>query len=35
MEVRISVPIHGGGKALKIGLQTYLMKMAGISRSEL
>lgn len=30
----ISVPVHGN-KALKIGLQRHLMKVAGISESEL
>jgi predicted RNA binding protein YcfA (HicA-like mRNA interferase family) len=31
---RISVPIHGN-KPLKIGLQRHIMKVAGISDSEL
>jgi predicted RNA binding protein YcfA (HicA-like mRNA interferase family) len=30
---RISVPIHGN-RALKIGLQRHLMKLAGISEDE-
>ncbi|HEX7240097.1 MAG TPA: type II toxin-antitoxin system HicA family toxin [Longimicrobiaceae bacterium] len=30
---RISVPIHGN-RALKIGLQRHLMKIAGISEDE-
>jgi predicted RNA binding protein YcfA (HicA-like mRNA interferase family) len=33
-EVRLSVPIHGN-QALKIGLLRHLMKMAGISESDL
>jgi predicted RNA binding protein YcfA (HicA-like mRNA interferase family) len=33
-EVRLSVPIHGN-QALKTGLLRHLMKMAGISESEL
>ncbi len=32
--VRISVPIHGN-KPLKVGLQSHLMKVAGIDESEL
>ena len=31
---RISVPVHGN-KRLKVGLQRYLMKVAGIVESEL
>ena len=31
---RISVPVHGN-KPLKIGLQSHLMKIAGIDESEL
>ncbi len=31
---RISVPVHGN-KPLKLGLQKYLMKVAGIDESEL
>ncbi len=31
---RISVPVHGN-TVLKIGLQRYLMKIAGIDESEL
>jgi len=33
-EVRITVPVHGN-KALKIGLQRHLMKLAGIKDSDL
>jgi len=33
-EVRITVPIHGN-KALKIGLQRHLMKLAGIEDTDL
>ena len=33
-DVRLSVPIHGN-QALKIGLLRHLMKMAGISESNL
>ena len=32
--VRISVPVHGN-KPLKVGLQQYLMKMAGIDERDL
>jgi predicted RNA binding protein YcfA (HicA-like mRNA interferase family) len=32
--VRLTVPIHGS-RALKIGLQRHLMKLAGIAESEL
>jgi predicted RNA binding protein YcfA (HicA-like mRNA interferase family) len=32
--VRISVPIHGN-KPLKIGLQSHVVKLAGIDESEL
>ena len=32
--VRISVPVHGD-RALKRGLQSHLMKLAGIDASEL
>jgi predicted RNA binding protein YcfA (HicA-like mRNA interferase family) len=32
--VRISVPIHGN-KSLKIGLLTFLLKMAGISEDQM
>jgi predicted RNA binding protein YcfA (HicA-like mRNA interferase family) len=32
--VRISVPVHGN-KPLKIGLQRYLMKLAGIEEKDL
>jgi len=31
---RISVPIHGN-RALKIGLQTYFMRIAGLEESDL
>ncbi|MFN0316213.1 MAG: type II toxin-antitoxin system HicA family toxin [Burkholderiales bacterium] len=31
---RISVPVHGNS-SLKLGLQRHLMKLAGISESEL
>jgi predicted RNA binding protein YcfA (HicA-like mRNA interferase family) len=33
-DVRLSVPVHGN-QALKIGLLRHLMKMAGISESDL
>lgn len=33
-DIRISVPVHGNA-ALKIGLQTHLMKLANIDESEL
>ena len=33
-DVRLSVPIHGN-QALKIGLLRHLMKMAGLSESDL
>jgi predicted RNA binding protein YcfA (HicA-like mRNA interferase family) len=33
-DVRLSVPIHGN-QTLKIGLLRHLMKMAGISESDL
>lgn len=32
--VRLSIPIHGS-KPLKIGLQRHLMKLAGITESDL
>lgn len=32
--VRVSVPIHGN-KALKLGLQKHIMKLAGIEEGEL
>ena len=34
IEVRLSVPVHGN-QTLKTGLLRHLMKMAGISESEL
>jgi len=34
LTARISVPVHGN-KALKIGLQKHLMKIAGIDESDL
>lgn len=34
LEMRISLPIHGN-RALKIGLQHHLMKLADIPESEL
>jgi predicted RNA binding protein YcfA (HicA-like mRNA interferase family) len=34
VNARISVPVHGN-KPLKIGLQTHLMRIAGIQESEL
>ena len=33
-DARISIPVHGN-KLLKIGLQRYLMKIAGIDEAEL
>ena len=33
-EVRLSVPIHGN-QALKVGLLRHLMKMAGLTESDL
>lgn len=33
-DVRLSVPVHGN-KTLKIGLLKYMMKMAGLSESDL
>jgi predicted RNA binding protein YcfA (HicA-like mRNA interferase family) len=33
-DVRLSVPIHGN-QALKVGLLRHLMKMAGLSESDL
>lgn len=32
--VRLSIPIHGN-QSLKIGLQTHLMKMAGLKEEDL
>jgi predicted RNA binding protein YcfA (HicA-like mRNA interferase family) len=32
--VRLSIPIHGN-ESLKIGLQSHLMKMAGLTESDL
>lgn len=32
--VRLSVPVHGN-KPLRIGLQTHLMKQAGVSEADL
>ena len=34
LPARISVPVHGN-KALKLGLQAHLMKLAGIKESDL
>ena len=34
INVRLSVPIHGN-QALKAGLQKHLMKLAGLSESDL
>jgi predicted RNA binding protein YcfA (HicA-like mRNA interferase family) len=33
-EVRLSIPIHGN-QALKVGLLRHLMKMAGLTESDL
>lgn len=33
-EVRLSIPVHGN-QALKIGLLKHLMKMAGLTESDL
>jgi predicted RNA binding protein YcfA (HicA-like mRNA interferase family) len=33
-DVRLSIPIHGG-KVLKTGLLKHLLKMAGLTESEL